>query len=109
MWTHAIAFSTPTVTKSPSGIKHVTDTWGKPIPADFKDATRNDAVAADQLGHTADQLVEIHKSAYDGQSYFKDVATGEIYDISRTFSKDGSMFVQMTCSKRERGKVVQDG
>lgn len=109
MWTHAIAFSTPTVTKSPSGIKQVADQWGDPISANFKDATRNDAVAADQLGYTADQIVEIHKSAYNGQSYFKDITSGDIYDISRSFSGDGSMSVLLTCSKRERGKVVQDG
>ena len=109
MWNGAISFSTPTVTKTPSGIKQTVDTWGRPIRANFKDTTRDDETAASQLGFTAEKNVEIHVSAYAGQSYFKDEATGEIYDIKRTFKPDKSMKIVLTCSKRERGKVVQDG
>lgn len=109
MWTHAIAFSTPTVIKTPSGIKQTVENWGAPITASFKDITRNDAVASDQLGYTADQNVEIHKSAYAGQAYFKDMNTGDVYDIKRTFSGDTKMTIILTCQIRERGKVVPDG
>lgn len=109
MWNGAISFSAATVTKTPSGIKQTEEQWGTPIRANFKDITRNDETAASQLGYTAEKNVEIHKSAYAGQSYFRDEATGDIYDVKRTFNGDKSMIIVMTCSKRERGKVVPDG
>ena len=109
MWNGAIAFSTPTVTKTPSGIKQTTDVWGRPIRANFKDVTRDDEILAKQFGYTAEQNVEIHKSSYNGQSYFKDVATCDIYDIRRTFRGDGKMTIILTCERRERGKVVPGG
>ena len=109
MWTHAITFSTPTVTKTASGIKQTTDVWGDPIRADFQDTTRNDEVAANQLGYTADVNIEIHKSAYAGQSYLRDEATLDIYDIKRTYNANKAMNIILTCSLRERGKVVTDG
>lgn len=109
MWNGAISFSTPTVRKTPSGIKQTVDEWGPQIRANFKDTTRNDETAASQLGYTAEKNVEIHKCDYNGQSYFRDESTGDIYDIKRTFNKDKNMMVVLTCSRRERGKVVQDG
>lgn len=109
MWNHAIAFSSPVVTKSPSGIKKTEDQWGASIRANFRDTTRNDEIAASQLGYTADVNVEIHKSAYSGQSYLLDVGTGNIYDIQRTYQAEKSMNIILTCSLRERGKVVNHG
>lgn len=109
MWTGAIAFSTPIATRTPSGIKQMIEDWGTPIRASFKDTTREDEIAANQLGYTADVNVEIHRSAYAGQSYLKDVGTGDIYDIRRTYQAERAMMIILTCSLRERGKVVNHG
>lgn len=109
MWNHAISFSTPIITRTPSGIKQTTEQWGEPIRASFKDLTRDDETLANQLGYTADQAVEIHRSNYSGQAYFRDEETGDVYDIKRTFNGDGKMTVNLICSLRERGKVVGHG
>lgn len=109
MWTKAIAFSTPETTRTPSGIKQTVEHWGQPIRASFRDTTRDDEVAANQLGYTADVNVEIHKSAYAGQSCLQDVATGEVYDIRRTYQPEKAMTIILTCSRRERGKAVHNG
>lgn len=109
MWNKAIAFSSAITTKTPSGIKQTVDVWGSPIRANFRDTTRDDEITAQQLGYTADVNVEIHKSAYSGQSYLQDVATGDVYDIRRTYQADRSMHIVLTCSLRERGKAVQNG
>ena len=74
------------------------------IPASFRDATREDEVAACQNGYTADVNVEIMACNYKGCSFLVDDETGEIYDIRRRFSKDKSLTVILTCQRRERGK-----
>ncbi len=110
MWNKAISFSAPAVIKTPSGIKQTVEAWGDPIRASFKDTTRDDEMVANQLGYTADVNVEIHKANYAGQSYLRDESTGDIYDIRRTFKGERSMSIILTCSLRERGKVVpKDG
>ena len=109
MWNHAISFSTPTVTKTPEGIKQTVENWGKPIRANFQDVTRDDEALANQIGYTAEQNIEIHKANYAGQSYLRDEGTGEVYDVKRTFNGNGKMTIILTCSLRERGKVVHHG
>lgn len=110
MWTSAICFSSGTVTEeNEDGIETVTESWGNPIRANFKDLTRDDMIMAQQLGFTAEVNVEIHKGSYGGQSYFKDVKTGNVYDVKRSFIGDHKMNVVLTSIKRERGKAVNYG
>lgn len=74
------------------------------IPANFRDATRDDEIAANQNGYTADVTVEIMACNYNGCTFFVDDETRDIYDIKRRFAKDKSLTVILTCQKRERGK-----
>lgn len=76
------------------------DFMGK-IPASFTDVTRNDEILASQKGYTADQNVEIMSCNYNGQSFLIDEATGDVYDIKRTYRKDKSMRITLTCQRRE--------
>lgn len=75
------------------------------IPANFTDVTRNDEILASQNGYTADQNIEIMACNYTGQSFLEDEANGQQYDIRRTYRKDKSMSVVLTCERRERGKL----
>lgn len=110
MWNHAICFPIGTVVEeNEDGIETVVESWGAPIRANFKDLTRDDMILAQQYGFTAEANVEIHKGSYGGQSYFKDVQTGDIYDVKRSFAGDHKMNVILTSAKRERGKAVSYG
>lgn len=70
------------------------------IPANFTDVTRNDVLVAMQAGYTANQNIEIMKCNYGGQSFLVDESTGDVYDIRRTFAKDKSMLINLTCERR---------
>ena len=110
MWTHSVRFPHPvTVVDEEDGFEDTHDNWGEEVPADFSDTTRTDEVAARQLGFDADQNIKVHVSAYDGQGYLKDEATGDVYDVKRTFLPDKSMYIILQCKKRERGKAVHYG
>ena len=74
------------------------------VPANMLDATRQDEILANQMGYTADVVVEIDAAAYDGAGYFIDEATGEEYDIKRTYKADRSDFIQLTGQRRHHGK-----
>ena len=75
------------------------------IPANVLDATRNDVLLANSSGYTADVIMEIEAAAYSGQGYFIDEATGDVYDIRRTFRKNYSNRIQLTGELREHGKI----
>ena len=75
------------------------------VPASFTDVTRNDELLAKQQGYIADQNGEIMAGNYNGQSFLVDETTGERYEVRRAYGKNKSMIVQLTCEKRERGKV----
>ena len=110
MWTRAICFSSGTLTEeNEDGIETVTESWGSPIRANFKDLTRDDMILAQQYGFTAEVNVEIHRGSYSGQSYFKDVQSGDIYDVKRSFLGDHKMTVVLMGKIRERGKAVHYG
>jgi hypothetical protein len=78
--------------------------WLGGIPANFTDLTRDDEALANQLGYSANQNIEIIACNYSGQSFLRDEATGEVYDIQRTFRKNKAGTVVLTCKKRERGR-----
>ena len=75
------------------------------IPANSLDTTRNDEILANESGYTADVVMEIESAAYHGQSSFMDEATGDWYDIRRTFRKNKSNRIQLTGELREHGKI----
>lgn len=75
------------------------------IPANRLDTARNDEILANEAGYTADVIMEIEAAAYYGQSAFMDEATGNWYDIRRTFRKNKSNRIQLTGELREHGKI----
>ena len=79
--------------------------YSEEIPADISDTTRTDEVVGEQLGYSADITVEIVACNYAGESTFKDVGTGIVYDVKRTYKPPKSMNIILTGEAREHGKV----
>ena len=79
--------------------------YSEEIPADISDTTRTDGVVGEQLGYSADITVEIVACNYAGESTFKDVGTGIVYDVKRTYKPPKSMNIILTGEAREHGKV----
>lgn len=99
-----------TVTRDEDGFETDVQTeWLGGVPALFSDLTRNDEMLAQQLGYSADQNVETDAANYSGQSFFVDEATGDVWDIRRTFRKNKARKVVLTAQRRERGKETADG
>ena len=86
-------------------VRSFTRDYQSGIPANVLDATRNDVLLANSSGYTADVIMEIEAAAYSGQGYFIDEATGDVYDIRRTFRKNYSNRIQLTGELREHGKI----
>ncbi len=73
------------------------------IPANFTDTTRNDVLLGQQMGYTASQNIEIAACNYSGERILYDEATGDCYEVKRTWQKDRSRMLTLTCERRERG------
>lgn len=106
MWTTQIRLSTEMETSQDSaGFETETPSWSESIPASRADAGRQDQTLADQEGYTASAVYTIESAAYDsGTSVLIDDASGEIYDIRRTYQPQKSHYIQLTCEVRESGK-----
>lgn len=105
MWTTAISLPVMN-SREQDAAGFITDNkqYLENIPANMRDATRQDEIHANQMGYTADVVVEIDAAAYDGAGYFIDEATGDEYDIVRTFQADRSNRIQLTGKRRQHGK-----
>ena len=75
------------------------------IRASFKDTSRQDEILANQYGYEATVIVEIAACAYNGASFFVDEATGEIYDVKRSYKPEKSRMIQLTGERRQHGKI----
>lgn len=75
------------------------------IPVNFTSTTRNDELMALQLGYNADVNIELMACNYNGQSFLIDEETDEIYNIKRSYRKNKSEMVTLTCERRERGEL----
>ena len=75
------------------------------IPANISDTTRTDEVVGNQCGYSADITVEIAACNYAGESAFKNVGTGIMYDVKRTYRPPKSMNIILTGEAREHGKI----
>lgn len=75
------------------------------IPANISDTTRTDEVVGNQYGYNADITAEIAACNYAGESAFKDVGTGIMYDVKRTYRPPKSMNIILTGEAREHGKI----
>ena len=104
MWTTAVRFGHTVTHRDTDGFRTETVTWGVPVRASMSDITRQDQTLAMQGGYNLDVNVTVHKANFDGAHFLQDVATGDIYDIQRTYKPEKSMTIVLSCSKRERGK-----
>lgn len=75
------------------------------IPANFTDVTRNDELLASQKGYTAEQNIEVMACNYNGEDSLTDESDHAVYDIKRTYRKDRSMKIVLTCERRQHGTV----
>lgn len=104
MWSNAICFPTSKETQDADGFPVISTVDGDQIKASFTDATRNDETLAQARGYTASIIVKIMSCNYKDQGYFKDCATGNTYDIKRTYRQDRSGIIELTGEIRENGK-----
>lgn len=108
MWNGSVRFPVSKVTETNSnGFETVTYEFGESIPANIQDVTRNDEILAMQKGYTANLNVEIAACNYAGQSFLVEDATGNCYDVKRTYRKDKSRMLILTCELRERGEIPE--
>ena len=106
MWNRSISLPTRKVTEqNENGFRKEHWEFIRGIPASLKDATRQDEIVGNQSGYQASVIAEIMACNYNGGSFFVDEATGDIYDIRRTFRSDKSMMTQLTGERREHGTI----
>ena len=100
MWNGSICFiKKKTTEKDKEGFCKSEIEMSEEIPA------RSDATLGNQRGYSADISVEILACNYSGESMFKDIATGKIYEVKRTYRKQKTMMIALTGEERERGKI----
>lgn len=75
------------------------------IPANISDTTRTDEVVGNQCGYNADITAEIAACNYNREAVFRDVGTGIMYDVKRTYKPPKSMNIILTGEAREGGKI----
>lgn len=103
MWNKSIKLPARVeITMDEDGFQTESVSFVEHIPANFMDVTRNDEILANQKGYTASQIIEIMECNYNGEKYLVDEATGEVYDVRRTFGKDKSMMIQLIGERRQR-------
>lgn len=106
MWNGSIKFlKAGNRNQDKDGFPVKSETYTESIPANFTDITRNDEVLAAQKGYTADQNIEIMACNYSGEEYLMDDSDGSLYEVKRTFRKDKSMKLILTCERRQYGTV----
>ena len=106
MWINSIKIPTgEKVEQDEAGFPTKRLTFMEGIPANFRDLTRNDQILASQSGYNADVLVEVMACNYSGQKTFIDEATGDVYEVKRTFKKSKGNSVYLTCERRENGTI----
>lgn len=106
MWITSVSLPMKeTTTQDPDGFPVTVIDWLEGVPASRKDTTRDDEILAKQAGYSADQTYELDKGCYSGQGYLKDEETGTVYDVKRSFIKEKSNVVALTCEVRDRGKI----
>lgn len=109
MWTTSVRLVNDVIEDyDEDGFAQTKEVCTEGVPASITDTTRQDEVAAMQQGYTADCNIEIAACNYFGQSYLYDEATGERYDIKRTYRGDKKKNIILTCTRRDHG-TVSDG
>lgn len=106
MWTGSIALPRKIVSgQDKEGFQaEETIQWESGIQANYTDVTRSDETLASKKGYTADQNIEVMACNYLGEAFLKDESSNLLYDIKRTYRKDKSGTIILTCQRREDGK-----
>jgi hypothetical protein len=95
--------------KLPNGYTETTDVDGfilktplyiSGIPANFLSATRSDETLANQIGYTADVIIEIMECNYSGQNILIDEKDEKEYEIKRSHKAPRKEIIQLTCQRR---------
>lgn len=94
------------ITTDEDGFDTEVERYLEGIPANFTDTTRNDELIANQTGYTADQNIEILSCNYNGEKFLYDEENGNKYEVKRTYRKDKSMNLVLTCERRETGGEI---
>jgi len=106
MWTTSIRMpETDERTQDSSGFVTHSVQYAENIPASRLDTTRSDELQAYQMGKRADVIFEVDAAVYTGAGYLIDEATGEQFDIIRTFQKERSNRIRLTGQRREHGGI----
>lgn len=102
MWNGSIKLVTGySIKVDEDGFEKRTAKFIEGIPADFHDTTRTDQIVGHQSGYNADQNIQIMACNYSGEQFLVDESTGIQYEIVRTYRKDKSMKIVLTCQRRE--------
>lgn len=105
MWNRSISLPIKrTVQEDSEGFEKEEWEYMTGIRANFKDATRQDKILAQQVGYNASMVVEIAACAYNNAPYLIDESTGDIYDIRQTFQSEKSRMILLTVEKRKNGR-----
>lgn len=109
MWNGSIKLLRRYLKEEPDddGFKKVTVHKTESIPAGFMDVTRNDQILASRSGYNIDRNIEIAACNYQRQQFLEEDSTGELFEVMRTFQKDKSMMITLTCRRREPGAVYK--
>jgi len=105
MWNTSVSLVTKeTVSVDAEGYETVSVALLKGIPANRRDTTRTDIEIGNQSGYSADVTFEINSANYNGEAVLIDDSNKVEYDINRTFRRDKSNTIILTCTRREHGK-----
>lgn len=101
MWNHSISIPGKIVfTTDDDGFTTEKTTFITGIPANFKSTTRSDETLANQVGYTADLVIEIMECNYSGQDVLTDEKDGKEYEVKRSHVVDKKETIELTCQRR---------
>lgn len=106
MWNKSVKFATGSITETDEdGFDVTTESFLEHVPANFTSTTRNDEIIANQCGYSADQNIEVAACNYNGETTLYDEATGDRYEVKRTYQSNKAMNIILTCERREHGAL----
>lgn len=91
--------------KDSEGFEKENHEYLKNIPANIRDATRQDEIVAGQRGYRADKIITVMACNYNGQMHIIDESDGKKYEVKRAFSPDKGMVVELTAERMESNVI----
>jgi len=81
--------------------------WSQEIPCTYESATRSEINLSSVSGKTAELICKINHLNYDNQTYLRDVGTGQIFEIMRTFLKGKN--IELTLTRSDGISEIENG